>query len=130
MRVFTFGIGRDCDKKLVKESAEVGRGINYLIEDSKDMILLKTKIIDALQKAMEPAFDNSILTLTGLSNNKKHVVKLGSIFRSQLVHHLIELDKNDIPNLKVNFTSDQMSKDFGFENFLGLEPMNSKTLIF
>ena len=79
---------------------------------------------------MEPAFDNSILTLTGLSNNKKHVVKLGSIFRSQLVHHLIELDKNDIPNLKVNFTSDQMSKDFGFENFLGLEPMNSKTLIF
>ena len=106
MRVFTFGIGKDCDKKLVKESAEVGRGINYLIEDSKDMILLKTKIIDALQKAMEPAFDNSILTLTGLANNKKHVVKLGSIFRSQLVHHLIELDKNDIPNLKVNFKSD------------------------
>jgi hypothetical protein len=106
LRVFTFGIGSDCDKKLVKESAEVGRGINYLIEDSKDMILLKTKIIDALQKAMEPAFDNSILTLTGLANNKKHVVKLGSIFRSQLVHHLIELDKNDIPNLKVNFKSD------------------------
>jgi hypothetical protein len=130
LRVFTFGIGRDCDKKLVKESAEVGRGINYLIEDSKDMILLKTKIIDALQKAMEPAFDNSILTLTGLSNNKKHVVKLGSIFRSQLVHHLIELDKNDIPNLKVNFTSDQMSRDFGFENFLGLEPVNANALIF
>ena len=106
MRVFTFGIGKDCDKKLVKESAEVGRGINYLIEDSKDMILLKTKIIDALQKAMEPAFDNSILTLTGLADNKRHVVKLGSIFRSQLVHHLIELDKNDIPNLKVNFKSD------------------------
>ena len=106
MRVFTFGIGRDCDKKLVKESAEVGRGINYLIEDSKDMNLLKTKIIDALQKAIEPAFDNSILTLTGLANNKKHVVKLGSIFRSQLVHHLIELDKNDIPNLKVNFKAD------------------------
>ena len=106
MRVFTFGIGKDCDKKLVKESAEVGRGINYLIEDSNDMILLKTKIIDALQKAMEPAFDNSILTLTGLADNKRHVVKLGSIFRSQLVHHLIELDKNDIPNLKVNFKSD------------------------
>ena len=130
MRVFTFGIGRDCDKKLVKESAGVGRGIDYLIEDSKDMILLKTKVIDALQKAMEPAFDNSVLTLTGLSNNKKHVVKLGSIFRSQLVHHLIELDKHDIPNLKVNFTSDQMSRDFGFKNFLGLEPMNSNTLIF
>lgn len=106
MRVFTFGIGRDCDKKLVKDSAEVGRGMNYLIEDSKDMNLLKTKVIDALQKAMEPAFDNSILTLTGLANNKKHVVKLGSIFRSQLVHHLIELDKNDIPNLKVNFKAD------------------------
>jgi hypothetical protein len=87
----------------VKESALVGRGISYLIEDSRDMNLLKTKIIDALQKAMEPAFDNSILTLTGLADNKKHVVKLGSIFRSQLVHHLIELDKNDIPNLKVNF---------------------------
>ena len=48
MRVFTFGIGRDCDKKLVKESAEGGRGVNYLVEDSKDMNLLKTKIIDAL----------------------------------------------------------------------------------
>ena len=106
MRVFTFGIGRDCDKKLVKDSAVVGRGINYLIEDSTDMNLLKTKIIDALQKAMEPAFDNSILTLTGLSNDKKHVVKLGSIFRSQIVHHLIELEKNDIQNLKVNFKSD------------------------
>jgi hypothetical protein len=82
LRVFTFGIGRDCDKKLVKDSADVGRGINYLIEDSKDMNLLKTKIIDALQKAMEPAFDNSILTLTGFANNKKHVVKLGTIFRS------------------------------------------------
>ena len=69
MRVFTFGIGNDCDKKLVKECAEVGRGINYLVENSSDMGLLKTKIIDALQKAMEPAFDNSILTFTGLANN-------------------------------------------------------------
>jgi hypothetical protein len=33
------------------------------------MELLKTKIIDALLKAMEPALDNSILTLTGLANN-------------------------------------------------------------
>jgi hypothetical protein len=32
----------------VKDSAEVGRGINYLIEDNKDMKHLKTKIIDAL----------------------------------------------------------------------------------
>ena len=90
----------------MKDSAEVGRGINYLIEDSKDMNHLKTKIIDALQKAMEPAFDNAVLSLTGLANNRKHVVKLGSIFRSQLIHHLIELDKNDIPNLKVNFKAD------------------------
>lgn len=48
MRVFTFGIGRDCDIQLVKESAEVGRGMNYLIEDGKDLDHLKTKIIDAL----------------------------------------------------------------------------------
>ena len=130
MRVFTFGIGRDCDKKLVKDSADVGRGINYLIEDSKDMNLLKTKIIDALQKAMEPAFDNSILKLTGFANNKKHVVKLGTIFRSQLVHHLIDINKNDIQNLKVNFKADQISVDFGIEDFLGLEPVNSDALIF
>jgi len=98
----------------VKDSAEVGRGINYLIEDSKDMNLLKTKVIDALQKAMEPAFDNSVLSLTGLANKKKHVVKLGLMFRSQLIHHLIELDKNDIPNLKVNFKADNISVDFSF----------------
>ncbi len=66
----------------MKDSAEVGRGINFFIEDGKDMKHLKTKIIDALQKAMEPAFDNSVLSLTGLANNKKHVVNLGSIFRS------------------------------------------------
>jgi len=70
------------------------------------MNFLKTKIIDALQKAIEPAFENSILSLTGLANNKDHVVKLGSIFRNQLVHHLIELDKDDIPNIKVNFKAD------------------------
>ena len=81
MRVFTFGIGRDCDKKLVKESAEVGRGINYFVEDTRDMELLKTKVIDALQKAIEPALDNSILILTGLANNKNQAVKLGTIFR-------------------------------------------------
>ena len=45
------------------------------------MELLKTKVIDALQKAIEPALDNSILTLTGLANNKNQAVKLGTIFR-------------------------------------------------
>jgi len=46
-RVFTFGVGNDCDKKLVKNCAEYGKGSYSFAEDS-NLNVLKAKVIDAL----------------------------------------------------------------------------------
>jgi len=56
-RVFTFGVGNDCDKSLVKEIAEAGHGSHYFAADT-NLSVLKTKVIDALAKAQEPALSN------------------------------------------------------------------------
>jgi hypothetical protein len=31
--VFSFGIGNDCDKKLIKNSASAGKGFDYYVSD-------------------------------------------------------------------------------------------------
>lgn len=56
-RVFTFGVGNDCDKSLVKEIAEAGHG-SYNFAADTNLNILKTKVIDALAKAQDPALDN------------------------------------------------------------------------
>lgn len=56
-RVFTFGVGNDCDKSLVKEIANAGHGSYNFCSDS-NLSVLKSKIIDALSKAQEPALSN------------------------------------------------------------------------
>jgi len=53
-RVFSFGIGDDCDKALIKDMAEAGGGSYSFAEDS-NLSVLKSKVIDALSKASEPA---------------------------------------------------------------------------
>ena len=56
-RVFTFGVGNDCDKSLVKEIAEAGHG-SYNFAADANLNVLKTKVIDALAKAQDPALNN------------------------------------------------------------------------
>ena len=56
-RVFTFGVGDDCDKSLVKEIAIAGHG-SYNFAADTNLSVLKTKVIDALSKAQEPALSN------------------------------------------------------------------------
>lgn len=58
-RVFTFGVGNDCDKSLVKEIAVAGHGSHNFASDT-NLSVLKTKVIDALSKAQEPALNNCI----------------------------------------------------------------------
>jgi len=53
-KVFTFGIGNDCDRQLVKEVAEAGGG-SYNFATDADLSVLKSKVIDALSQASEPA---------------------------------------------------------------------------
>lgn len=52
-KVFSFGVGNDCDKNLIKKSAEAGQGACYFVSDS-NLTELRSKIIDALQKSNEP----------------------------------------------------------------------------
>lgn len=56
-RVFTFGVGDDCDKSLVKEIAYAGHG-SYNFAADTNLKILKIKVIDALSKAQEPALSN------------------------------------------------------------------------
>ena len=55
--MFTFGVGNDCDKSLVKEIAEAGHG-SYNFAADANLNVLKTKVIDALAKAQDPALNN------------------------------------------------------------------------
>ena len=47
-RIHTFGIGRDCDKKLVEETAYAGRGSCSFAYDN---INLAKQVVDALRKS-------------------------------------------------------------------------------
>ncbi len=46
-RVFSFGVGDDCDKNLIRQSAEAGKGTCYFASDS-NLSELRSKVIDAL----------------------------------------------------------------------------------
>ena len=53
-KVFSFGIGSGASRDLVSGSSEAGNGLSYYTKDS-DLTFLKSQVIDALQKASEPA---------------------------------------------------------------------------
>jgi hypothetical protein len=46
-RVFTFGVGDDCDKELVESCAKNGNGCHNFASDA-NLSILKSKVIDAL----------------------------------------------------------------------------------
>ena len=52
-RVFTFGLGSGCDKKLVRDVARVGRGTSTIVEDGDKN--LNGLVVQALSNAMEPS---------------------------------------------------------------------------
>ena len=56
-KVFSFGMGGSCAKTLITESANSGKGKSYFVEND-DEIEMKEQVIDALQKAAEPALIN------------------------------------------------------------------------
>jgi hypothetical protein len=66
-RVFSFGVGGDCDKQLIKDSAEAGKGSFYFVSDN-NLVDLRSNVIDALQKSSEPLFQNCSLHF--MSNRK------------------------------------------------------------
>jgi hypothetical protein len=84
-KVFSFGVGDDCEKTLITESAKSGKGKSYFVEND-DEIEMKEKVIDALQKAAEPAlincnFDFGLKEDSGMFNASKNN-KLNNLFRN------------------------------------------------
>ena len=51
-RVHTFGIGRECDRQLIKETAQAGRGTASFADDNTE---LTQNVVNALRKAFEPS---------------------------------------------------------------------------
>jgi hypothetical protein len=54
VKIHSFGVGRDCSKKLVNEVAKAGRGTASFVDESSDD--LKGKVITALKKASQPSY--------------------------------------------------------------------------
>ncbi len=59
--MFSFGVGDDCDKDLIKDSAEAGKGNSYFVSDI-NLVDLRSNIIDALQKSSEPLLKSCSLS--------------------------------------------------------------------
>ena len=57
-RIHTFGIGRDCDRDLVEQTALAGRGsCNFAVENA----YLAKQVVESLRKAFEPSMANCTL---------------------------------------------------------------------
>lgn len=91
IKVFSFGLGNSCQKDLINNSAIAGNGLSYFVS-SRDETEIKNKVIDALQKAGEPALINCKFDLgVQLSQESLFVkslqreIELGNLYRNDLV---------------------------------------------
>ena len=58
-RIHTFGIGEGCDKALVEQTAQKGRGSSNFASDKSAN--LSGQVVEALNKAYEPSLSNCTL---------------------------------------------------------------------
>jgi len=65
MRIHTFGIGGDCDRQLIKDTAEAGRGTaSFAVNESDNLSGL---VISALKKSMVKSLKDCQFTFCGKS---------------------------------------------------------------
>lgn len=137
VKVFSFGMGEDCERTLITESAKNGKGQSYFVEND-DETEIKEQVIDALKKASEPAlinchFDFGTVADSSMFNLSKST-KLNNLFKNELVQcfTVMSLDQFEYemsckftceydPRTK-NHVQEYFSKD-AFRNFddFGLE---------
>ena len=110
--MFTFGIGSDCQKDLVKESAEAGKGKSYFASHS-NRNQIKDQVIDALYKASQPALVNCKFNFV----DKDY--ELGSLFRNEIVQvcTILSEEKFQALNCKFECEYDPKSKKEIYEEF-------------
>lgn len=99
-RVHTFGVGYGCSKYLVKQVAKAGRGSYSFVEEGMN---LKTKVITALKKAIEPSLQDCSIQWSIPLNQVSTGLQLGEIFRNELVNHFAIVNKQDFDKAKVTF---------------------------
>ena len=85
MRIHTFGIGGDCDRQLIADTAKAGRGTSSFAVSKADN--LSGLVISALKKAMVPSLKDCEFTFCG---NK---VSLGEVYRDQSINSYLILTK-------------------------------------
>ena len=79
MRVHTFGIGGDCDRQLLEDTARAGRGTFSFAPSKSDN--LSAMVISALKKAMVPSLKDCEFIFCG------EKVNLGEVFRDQSINY-------------------------------------------
>ena len=78
-RVFTFGIGNDCDKNMVHVAAKNGRGKCFLVGDNMTK-MLNSSVVRSIECAFEPSLKNCSLAWDGKTES------LSEVFRNQMIH--------------------------------------------
>lgn len=104
MRIHTFGIGGDCDRQLIQDTAKAGRGTSsFAVKESDNLSGL---VISALKKSMVASLQNCEFTFCGKQ------ISLGEVYQDQSVHSYLILSKEEFVDWKVSFEStlDPVSK--------------------
>ena len=85
-RVFSFGLGSGCDKHLVKQVAQAGRGSHTIVEDGCSE--LNGLVINALSNAMEPSLKDSQISWNGKVESKKELFRNTLLYSTHLTNEL------------------------------------------
>jgi len=81
--VFSFGLGDDCDKWLVRNVARAGRGTATLVRDNDPT--LNGKVIRALSNAMEPSLFQAEFGFNGDLSPPTELYRNTLVFTSKLM---------------------------------------------
>ena len=81
--MFSFGLGDDCDKWLVRNVARAGRGTATIVKDNDPT--LNGKVIRALSSAMEPSLFQSEFGFNGNLSPLEELYRNTLVFSSKLM---------------------------------------------
>ena len=121
-KVFSFGIGKDTDEEFVRDAAIKGRGEHYLTKTMHDDLC--NKVIDALQKSVDPTFEDSLIKFYYRNDSNfiidKHSLmevnmtrSLGNVYRNQLVQMYYIIPKDSFEEDK-NLTGSEFAIQYQY----------------
>ena len=99
IRVFTFGLGLDCNKNMVTQVAKAGRGTYTFVKDGS--AALKSQVVRALGNAMEPSLKGARCSW----NDQE--VSIGEVYRNSLVSQTKLCTAAEFQAISFSFKTDQ-----------------------